>query len=680
MDGRARASPGVDLDRARARRWLGLILVLTFAVYAPSLGNHFALDDKLIAKAVIDEGWPNTMIQELRSLGDYFGSQYWEGHGRHVTVLYRPVTVLSYALTYRLFGGQSVAAEAFPHHFINVLLQLGAVWLVYLMIRKLGAGRGAGLCAALVFGLHAIHSEVVAGIVGRAELLGFCFGAGGLLLAVRARYRDGRGLLRAAAAALCFFLAFCSKENALAWAPFLLVFLLARSWTGRGTPLRRAAWTLGLPLIAVLGWYAGRSVMLACLGQEPDPIGYLANPIHAAPGSTRFLTAVMVQAYGLYQTILPFDLAGDYGPWALPLVETFSDPRFFGPALLLAAVVTAGLASARRQPLLFLALCCFFGFSFLTSNLLRPIGTLYAERLYYTPSLGLCFAVAALSGKLEASVRVRRVSLGLLAGWLLLCSLVILERNPVWKDTRSFYVMEAENQTRSASLQLNASEAYRQENNDTEWLRHLERAIEILPEYVEAWYNLGLYHVNRNEQEEAEAAFRKALGSTRFAETSATMRARVELNMAHTLLVQGRPTEARAHAERALEEDGETFLEHLDELMKLAVPRMDPRWLASLLALGERKAPGRHGWPFWRALLAERRRDLGSAEAELRRALGLAGPQGGRLEAMIRYHLARIMSGRGKRAAAIEQLETFLREHPGYPEAQKLLEDLKESR
>ncbi|MFQ5505091.1 MAG: hypothetical protein ACE5F1_09885, partial [Planctomycetota bacterium] len=342
------------------------MLVWSFAVYAPSLGNHFALDDGLVAKAWLDADRPNPMIRELQPLGAYFRSNYWAGRGM-ASPLYRPVTILSYAWTHRLFDGQSIGAEAFPHHLINVLLHMLAVWLVYRLLRAVSCPRALSVIGALVFALHAIHSEVVATIVGRAELLGFCFGAGALLFGVRGLERSWpKALPRFVAAALLFFLAFCSKENALAWAAFLPVFLGARRRTAARSP--RIFWTSTLPLGAVLLWLVLRTEMIQGLASEPEAIGYLANPLAFEEPLARITTAVAIWGYGLYKTLLPFSLAGEYGPPVFPILHGIFKPRFLAAALVLLAVFALSIRVASRRPLCFLGMATFLGFGFLTSN------------------------------------------------------------------------------------------------------------------------------------------------------------------------------------------------------------------------------------------------------------------------------------------------------------------------
>ncbi len=203
-----------------------LVLLLTFVVYAPSMGNGFAMDDEPLAKSVVVKGGePDPLISHLQRPQFYFHQYYWWPE-RGNDELYRPVTVYSYALTYNLITKPFLPAdwEAYPHHVINVLLHVWATWLVLQLVLWLGAGGLAALLTALLFGLHAIHSEVVASIIGRAELFSFCFGAQAVLLLVRG------GWWRYLLAAMLFFLAYCSKESSLTWIPFVPCTLLARGW------------------------------------------------------------------------------------------------------------------------------------------------------------------------------------------------------------------------------------------------------------------------------------------------------------------------------------------------------------------------------------------------------------------------------------------------------------------
>ena len=79
--------------------------------------------------------------------------------------LYRPLTSMSYAIEWRIFGDRP-----WVFHLINVLLYAANCAAVAELARRLG-GLAIGYFAGLLFAVHPVHVEAVAYIVGRAELL-----------------------------------------------------------------------------------------------------------------------------------------------------------------------------------------------------------------------------------------------------------------------------------------------------------------------------------------------------------------------------------------------------------------------------------------------------------------------------------------------------------------------------
>ena len=384
--------------------WGTAILLLTAAVYAPSLRNGFTYDDRYVAKAESSASRPNRLVSELRPLPEYFLSHY-SIHHKPAGPEYRPVTIYSFALVYH-FAGRPLSrlnplGESLPQHAVNLLLHLLATGLVFMLVRQLGAGRRAALVAMGIFGLHAIHSEAVVSLVGRSELFTFVFGLGATLVLLRATAGGISPRLRDVALAnALLLLAVFSKEQAVAWPFALFAILLARDaadsgrwpdWPALRRPLGTAALAGTLPLIAFICMWA---VVLADLGELPPP-DPMVNPLAHTSTWSRLLTAVMVSGYGAALTALPFRLSSDYGLAVFPLLESALDPRFWISALLLSGLLAAGLASLRGRPLCFVAAFVFFGFSFIVSNLLVVIGTSFGERLYYTPALAVSLVAAS---------------------------------------------------------------------------------------------------------------------------------------------------------------------------------------------------------------------------------------------------------------------------------------------
>lgn len=137
--------------------WPALIFLLAVLPYANSPTNGFALDDLMLVR-------DNPELRSPVSWSGLFAGPYWPGNP--AAALYRPVTIASLALTRLLFG-----PSALGFHAVNVLLHGLVCVLAWFAIRRLASPYGTAFLAAGWFALHPIHTEAVANIAGRAELL-----------------------------------------------------------------------------------------------------------------------------------------------------------------------------------------------------------------------------------------------------------------------------------------------------------------------------------------------------------------------------------------------------------------------------------------------------------------------------------------------------------------------------
>src|SRR5260370_7207930 len=141
---------------------LGILLAVCSFVYADSLFNNFTMDDELYI-------FRNPQVTRL-SLTQLF-------QPNKVSAVFRPVTFATFAVNYKLNGDRP-----FGYHLLNLLLHAGVTMLLFLVLREILANEPRGdiiaFVAALLFAVHPLHTEAVASIVGRSELL-----AAGFLLA-----------------------------------------------------------------------------------------------------------------------------------------------------------------------------------------------------------------------------------------------------------------------------------------------------------------------------------------------------------------------------------------------------------------------------------------------------------------------------------------------------------------
>lgn len=484
---------------------LALVLAAALAVYAPSFSNDYAMDDVPIVR-------DNPLVQELQPTRTYFERHYWHG-AQESSDLYRPITIWSYALGKHVFA-EMLGDAARVHHAGNILLHLLATILSLLLLRGLRLPAGAALAGTTVFALHALHSEVVAGIVGRAELLAFVGGALALIAGCSAARR--RGVARIGLIALStasFFVAFGSKESAVAWLPFVPFYVLAcvaRRTAGDapGSVLRTSMVPMSCGSIALIAFLVLRSQALGTL-TEPPEIYYPLNPLSGEDTATRVVTGTTLWGYGLYKTVLPFSLASDYGAHCVTLRSNLFDSVFLVVVAVLLGAITWGLWRPRRRPLAMIAIALFFGFGFLTSNILFPVGTIFAERLYYTPSLALSVLVA---WWWERAASARWLWLAI-AAWSVVCSVVIVNRNSVWHDNETLFLTDVDVQPCSARLRITAAGLLTRRGETERAFEHARAAVEIEPDYGQAWLNLGLLQMHANAMSDAEQSLKRARGA-----------------------------------------------------------------------------------------------------------------------------------------------------------------------
>lgn len=597
-------APARAARRLRARALLALVLLAAFAAYAPSLANGYAFDDRFIALPVRDDGSVNTLVAELHPPAAYFKVNYW--HGVYpADVLYRPVTTWSIALLHAAFGRGAADeyGQAFPQHLANVLLHVLATWLTYRVARAARLGRGASRAVALAFAVHAVHSEVVAGIVGRSELLAFVSGAGAVLLALRPR----AAWPRLGGAAGLAFLAFASKESAVAWPAVAVLLAVLRAPGTLRAALRRAALVFGPPLAAFL---ALRAAMIAGLPEGDAAAGgvELGRRLVGAEGWAR----------GLLMCLFPWRLAVDYGPATFTLIESPLNPRFLGAVALLAACAALGWKARRRAPAVAAGCGIFLLTSFPISNVPFLIGVRFAERLYYTPSLGACLLAGALAQRLAASGArpLRRAAAGAFVVWLAWSAVLVLRRNPIWRDDATLFAHEYVNQPDSARIAMNWAGVLQRQGRDAEVVEVLRRVVRLDPELASAWNELG---VRAQRAGDVAGAIECLTAALRARKLDSDVHSIALQNLVRVHLGAGDSAAALAAVEQHAGALPGAVARAFPALQDLLVPKVGATPLVALSRRIDAAAPGaRRDWTRLRAIACYTARDHAAAVDFLR--------------------------------------------------------------
>ena len=140
--------------------------MITFLVFANSIGNKYALDDELVT-----ERNQHTALG-LKGMKTIFTSFYTDGSDNKYNFEYRPVVKASFAIEYQFFGFDPAIS-----HFFNVLLYSLLIAILYRFLIFLFKNYSPvfSFLVCLLFALHPLHTEVAASLKNRDEILSFMF-------------------------------------------------------------------------------------------------------------------------------------------------------------------------------------------------------------------------------------------------------------------------------------------------------------------------------------------------------------------------------------------------------------------------------------------------------------------------------------------------------------------------
>ncbi|TXF86713.1 tetratricopeptide repeat protein [Neolewinella aurantiaca] len=513
-----------DLPWFRKTKLQALVLfVLAAAIYANTLGHDFALDDAIVIteNSIVKKGvsgWG-----ELFSHDTFYG--FFNDDSKASLVAggrYRPLTPAMFALERQISSGP------FLHHLLNVLWYGLLVVVVFLFVRDLAAKQARlpwwfALAAAALFAVHPLHTEAVANIKGRDEIIALLGAVGGTWLIFRAAERQR--FLGAAAGAMLVFLGCLAKENALTFLAVIPAVLLIfgdhkKGW-GR---LNYVLPALG----AVILFLAIRSSVIGLSLGEPvmelmnNPFLEMKNGswVHLSTGD-RLATVMHTLWEYIRLLFVPTGLVHDYYPMAVP-VKSWTEITPWLGLLLHAGMAVFALLKFRSHPFVALGILIYLASLSIVSNVFFSVGTNMSERFLFMPSLGWAIAVTALIArgvrKFGSAVAYAVPALALVF------SVLTIVRNPVWKDNFTLFTTDVEKQPNSAKLlnaaggvkvdrfqQLSATEKPGQISLLTEAADHLTRAIEIHPTYKNAYLLRGNAYLLQDNYDAAIADYDQAL-------------------------------------------------------------------------------------------------------------------------------------------------------------------------
>jgi tetratricopeptide (TPR) repeat protein len=473
-----------------------VLFILTGVIYFNTLHNDFIFDDlPLIQSSKILPSLDNP-----RSIMSVFTQK--SG--------YRPIRTLSYAIDYHISGLNPVS-----YHISNIIYHTITAIFVYLVTLSIVSNRVSALCAAILFAVHPVHTDSVAYLAGRRDILSGLFFFMGFYCFLT--YRNTNRLAFAPLTMIAYLLSIGSKEIGVTLPVLFFLFDLVNQ-----IPPRKK----GLGSLS-LGSLAG--AIKSTIKQYPYFYGFfltgalafsyykvfINSPSHqyAYYGDSMwitFLTVGRILVHYIQLLFFPINLVADYSYDAFPLAVSLFEWSTFFSCLLLAGIGVFIIRMITRKKWIAFGGIWFF-ITLLPVCHIIPHHELLAEHYLYIPSYGFFLIAAIVVTELLQGKRYVFLTLSLFISVVLLFSLRTVDRNRDWRDSMTLWRKTVQTVPRCARAHNNLGVEYLFAKKYTDAIKHLNAAIEIKPDYAEGYNNLGLVYKEKGLYDQAIDYFAKAI-------------------------------------------------------------------------------------------------------------------------------------------------------------------------
>lgn len=504
------------------RLWGAIISFATaFILYANTFNHGWVLDDY----GVLADNW--VIKSGMKGIPTILTTTYRYGINHLTDNLYRPLSQIMFAIEWEI----SPENPGF-HHIINVLFYALSCGLLFIFLFRLlkNFHPFIPLAITLLYTVHPIHTEVVANIKSRDEIMSFFFILiTGLLLI---DYFEKNSIRKFLASGITFGLSMFSKEGGITMVvlfPFMGWYFFQSDWKKMGA-------TFVVLLIPSLIYIAIRQKIINEYSTS-NVISVVDNILVEAKGpGARIATAIMLLGKYLLLLFIPYQLVCDYSYNQIPLVG-LGNPYFLLSFAVHGFLAFIAIREFKKRSLLSFGIIFYFVTMSLYSNLVITIGTSFGERLLFQPSLGFCIAAIA---ALERIFKIHGSSIQSFMQWiapnkafttillvvLLLFSAKTVVRAAEWKSQLILFGADVKRSPNSAHMRLYWGLALRdealrlkdEENNMVEYekwmrkaLKEFEKGIEIYSEYAECMDQAGLAHYRLGNKEKAQYFYEETL-------------------------------------------------------------------------------------------------------------------------------------------------------------------------
>jgi len=481
-------------------KWhLPLIILASLVAYFNTLHHGFVLDDIAVVEG-------NKFVQKgFGGIPEILKTFYWQGYWNSNAGLYRPLSLITFAIEWQLSPNNPLI-----HHLFNIVYYTIVCCLLYRLLLKWFPKINADVIFLIVFLfiVHPLHTEVVANIKSRDELLALLF----FLLSANAFVPGSTKAVLLSS--IYFFLSLLSKEGAIMLLPILLIHMHI-SASGKETVVSTLKAAIPFFVVSVI-WLL---IHQAVIKSGPEVITYTYNDnaiLSAASVMEQKGTALGILARYFVKLVYPYELSYDYSFSQIPIIGFFSLLSLAGLAML-AGLVYAMFRLYKKDPFITISIAFIVFPLILTSNVFFPIGATAADRFLFVSTIGSCMLLVYLPYKyLNPGSQTPVLRYGALLLFVVFTSMT-LKRNKAWKDNFSLFESDVQAVTNSARAHYNYGTGLMNlsktpgDQTGVQAKQELEKCLSIDPNYFDALLNLGSIEHKMKNYPAAIALYRRGI-------------------------------------------------------------------------------------------------------------------------------------------------------------------------
>lgn len=403
-------------------------------------------------------------------------------------------------------------------HINNTLLYALACCVIFLFLSQVvfKNNRWLALMITLLFAAHPLHTEVVANVKSRDEIMSILFIMLSLYTAHRYEIQKHmKFLILSCVSMLCALL---SKEYG---ATLLFLIPISFHLFGEGIQIsKKFKLYAGYAVTGLIYFFMRKSANIIMGEAELQDAEIMNNPYKLATETERLGTQFFIFLKYLWLNICPHPLVSDYGYNSIPYRDISNIGALLG-MLLMFGLIGLTIYLFRKKHWMAFPLALYMLNILLVTNFIFNIGATMGERLAFHSSLGFCMFLGY--GLYWVSKRLHHVwiSAVLLLPILLLYSMKTYSRNKAWKNDITLAITDVDLQPESVALNGNASsrniDLSELPKNSAHWeeyirksIKYGQKAVGMHDEFVNGYINLGIAYMKLQKMDSAKIYIDKA--------------------------------------------------------------------------------------------------------------------------------------------------------------------------